>query len=269
MFKLRSSLAILSPLVLATALSSVLLIRGTAHGQAYEDGYSAIEVTDQPTRSAQQRRGNNRQRPFTPRVGRQAASKYMSPQRPEAGSEEAKQYDASVHSNPGAYRAPAVAGPDDHYLAIHFGWFASDSAYNWGRQDSQTNVGNWNAGLTYRVGEWVNSMDLNFRFDVSRLTPADGRVTKFSFLPLFTFPEASSRFPLYFGAGIGLGIFGNQIADESTMSIDYQLVAGARLFNLWGHTGFFVEGGMKNHFHIFSDGQYNGTFIATGLVFTF
>jgi hypothetical protein len=101
------------------------------------------------------------------------------------------------------------------------------------------------------------------------LALAEGEVTKFSIMPIITFPDASSRFPLYFGVGLGLGVFGNQIPGESTLALDYSLIAGARFFNLWGQTGLFVEGGIKNHLHLLSDGQFNGTFISSGLVFTF
>jgi hypothetical protein len=83
------------------------------------------------------------------------------------------------------------------------------------------------------------------------------------------FPDASSKFPLYFGGGIGPGIFLNQIPDESSVSLDYQLFAGVRFFDVFRNTGFFVEAGLKDHFLLTSDGQFNGTYAALGLVFTF
>jgi hypothetical protein len=107
------------------------------------------------------------------------------------------------------------------------------------------------------------------RFDVSRFALKEESVTKFSFLPIITFPDAGSRFPLYFGAGLGIGVFGTQLNGESSLALDYHLLAGARFFNIWDMTGLFVEGGVKNHVHIFSDGQFNGTYITTGLLFTF
>lgn len=231
------------------------------HAQTFQDGNSAVEITDEnsrpPVRQAPARASG---RNFTPRVGRQAAAKYMAPKKP--GEETAEASDPPAKSG-------YAAGASDHYLAVHIGWYANDNAYKWGAADNQENVGRYNFGITYRMGEWINSMDLLFRFDVSRYNLAEGGVTKFSIVPLFTFPDATSRFPLYFGAGIGLGAFGSQIAGESALSLDYQVVAGARFFNVWGQTGLFVEGGVKNHIHLFSDGQFNGTFIATGLVFTF
>ena len=251
----------ISSLIFAVAIS-IFAGSAPAFAQTYQDGNSAIEITNEssapepvPVKTIPAIRKGSR-------VGRQAAAKYMAPKNPDSGTE------VQTESERPRERGYS-AGASDHYLAVHVGWFANDNAYKWGAADSQQNVGRYNFGLTYRMGEWVNSMDLLFRFDVARMNLADGGVTKFSLLPMVTFPDASSRFPLYFGAGIGLGVFGNQIAGESAISLDYQVVAGARFFNLWGQTGLFVEGGVKNHILLLSDGQFNGTFIATGLVFTF
>jgi hypothetical protein len=238
----------------------------TIHGQVFQDGQGAIEMTDVMTTPNRNGSKASARSNFRPKVGRQAAAKYMSPQRPdqkdEGGGGEDQQEDSS------GSRQPAGTS-DDHYLALHAGWFVSDNSYKWGVPENQDNIGRWNLGVTYRVGEWINSMDLLIRFDVSRFVLAEGGVTKFSFLPLITFPDASSRFPLYFGAGAGIGFFGTQLAGESSLALDYQLLAGARFFNLWDLTGLFIEGGIKNHLHLLSDGQYNGTFITTGLLFTF
>lgn len=232
-----------------------------AHAQSFEDGNAALEITEQGTTVTPARAPAQNNRDFAPRVGRRAAAKYMAPKRPDERVDNQEEV-----SND---RRPSSANPTDHYLAVHLGWFVNDNAYKWGVPDNQTNIGRYNFGLTYRMGEWINSMDLLFRFDVGRMNLAEGGVTKFSFLPMITFPDATSRFPLYFGAGAGLGVFGTQIAGESAVSLDYQLLAGARFFNIWGQTGLFVEGGIKNHIFLLSDGQFNGTFIATGLVFTF
>jgi hypothetical protein len=148
------------------------------------------------------------------------------------------------------------------------GTYVSDTAYKWG-MDNQSEVGDVNAGVTYRVGEWVNSMDLGIRIDFSSYGLEAGRAGKLSFLPVITFPDASSRFPLYFGAGLGLGIFTTQISGESALALDYQLFMGVRFFEIFQNAGFFLEAGMKNHVHLVSDGQFNGTFVTLGPVFTF
>lgn len=259
--KIKAPEVLMRGFIVAVVAAAAASLAGSnvARAQAFEDGNEAVEITDQGTAAVRQPTSQPRERRgFSPRVGRQAAAKYMAPKRPD-----------EAESDATSDRRPASGGSSDHYLAVHVGWFANDNAYKWGGFENQTNVGRYNFGITYRMGEWVNSMDLLFRFDVARFNLAEGGVTKFSFLPVITFPDATSRFPLYFGAGAGLGVFGNQIAGESAVALDYQLMAGARFFNLWGTTGLFVEGGIKNHLFLLSDGQFNGTFIATGLVFTF
>lgn len=44
------------------------------------------------------------------------------------------------------------------------------------------------------MGEWVNSMDLLLRFDVSQINLTEGKVTKFSILPIITFPMLRADF---------------------------------------------------------------------------
>ncbi len=186
-------------------------------------------------------------------VGRRAAEKYMTPDVKERANRDV-----------GAQMAPG-----DHYLAVHLGGYVSDNAYRWGSPDNQTDVGDATVGVTYRIGEWVNSMDLALRLDYSAFGLRDGTAGKLSFSPIVTFPDASSRFPLYLGAGLGLGIFTKQISGESALAFDYTLVLGARFFEVVGNTGFFLEAGIKNSLFLLSDGQFNGTFVAVGPVFTF
>lgn len=186
-----------------------------------------------------------------PRVGRNAAAKYFEKRAPAENDE------------------GGSGGATDHYLALHFGRYMSSQAYEWGMHGKETEVGKNNYGLTYRVEEWAHSMDLNVRVDFEEFSAAGEKPTKLSLMPLLTFPDASSKFPLYFGIGAGLGIFFKQIADESPLSLDYQLVVGARFFNVFENTGFFLESGIKNHIQILTSGQLNGTFLAGGAVFTF
>lgn len=161
------------------------------------------------------------------------------------------------------------SGGGDRYLAIHLGSYTSSQAYQWSSQGRANNPGNLTTGVTYRVGEWVSSMDLLFRADFNTYTIDGDSPTKLSLLPMVTFPDARSKFPLYFGAGAGLGIFFKQVVNKSNLSLDYQLVAGARLLDVYKSLGFFVEAGMKNHLHLLTEGQFNGFFVALGTAFTF
>jgi hypothetical protein len=197
---------------------------------------------------------------FKPKVGRHAVEKYMNHGRKQAAGANGSRQPASLRQQ---------STNDSHYLAIHVGSFVSDTAYKWGSDTPSNNVGRINTGLTYRVGEWINSMDLAIRIDYSQFSFGQEKANKLSFLPIVMFPDANSKFPLFFGAGAGIGIFMNQIKRESAMSLDYQLVAGARFLDIFDHTGLFVEGGLKNHLFMFSDGQFNGAFLSLGSVFSF
>lgn len=192
----------------------------------------------------------------TPKVGRRAAAKYFAAdQNLEPRELETK-------------RAPVRARQGDRFLMMSLGMFTGSKSYAWKGSGTIDNPGRWSYGITYLFEEW-QGMDMNIRFDFNEYNLNDARATKLSLLPLVTFPEASSGFPLYFGAGAGLGVFFQQLPDESNLSFDYQLVAGARFMNLLDNGGFFFEFGMKNHLHLLSDGQFNGTALTTGAVFTF
>jgi hypothetical protein len=198
-----------------------------------------------------------------PRVGRGAAAKYFEKRSPDA-QEESESTSSSSTSTSGTDSA--------HYLALHFGKMMSSTAYEWGTESKQTDVGDFTAGLTYRVGEWHNSMDLNLRIDFIQykiVGEGEPKPLKMSILPLVTFPDAASKFPLYLGFGIGPGIFFKQTDHEAALSLDYQLIAGARFFDVFENAGFFIESGLKNHLHLWDSGQFNGTFLSAGAVFTF
>lgn len=167
----------------------------------------------------------------------------------------------------GTVRKPANSA-DPRYLALHIGTFFDDTAYKWGHGD-QTDIGKFNFGVTYRLGEWINSADLAVRTEFLSYGLDEGTARKLSFQGLITFPDANSKFPLYFGAGLGPGIFFKQINGEGALALDYSLLAGVRMFNVIDSVGFMLEMGLKNHLHLLSDGQFNGIFINIGTVFSF
>ncbi len=169
--------------------------------------------------------------------------------------------------------APARSSSDGppRYLALHIGTFFSDQAYRWGLTN-QSDVGKLDAGVDYRMGEWINSMDWSLRINYTSYDLAEGDARKLSFGAILTFPDVNARFPLYFGGGLGAGFFIKQVRepkDESPLCLDYSLLLGARFFNVIGSTGFMVETGLKNHLFLSSDGQYNGVYINVGSVFAF
>jgi hypothetical protein len=239
------------PVILFTAglITTVSVMASSAQAQSLDNDQGAIELggSSPSTPSTAPQSGQ-------PHVGRKAAEKYLSPAPNQAKTDDRREVRDSDAS---------------HFLAVHIGTYVSDTAYQWGSPATQNNVGKWTFGLTYKVGEWVNSMDLLMRVDLSSYTLNDGSATKISFLPLITFPDVASRFPLYFGVGAGLGVFAVQFDGKSPLSLDYEVVAGARFFDVFKNTGFFVEAGLKNHFLLLSEGQFNGTFVAIGSVFLF
>lgn len=183
-----------------------------------------------------------------PKVGRKAAAKYF-------------ERDAEV------LRSPAQSS--ENVLMLHLGRFVNSQAYQWKDSGKQEDVAKATYGVTYLFDQW-NSLDVNIRADFSEyLLSGNSRAVKLSLMPVWTFPRAETRFPLYFGFGAGLGVFFQQIENESNLSFDYQLLMGARFMDILESVGFFIEFGMKNHLHILSDGQLNGTAISAGAIFSF
>ena len=194
-----------------------------------------------------------------PLVGRKAAAKYF----------QAKG-DTSYEA-PTVPRFPSTIDSltaDDHFMALGLSSYTSSKAYKWGlnREDDVAKTG---LDMTYRLTQDYALFDEVIRLSFNTYDVAGGKAQKMSFLYGMTFPDATSKFPLYFGFAVGPGIFFKQIDGESNLALDYQMFLGLRLFNLFESTGFFIEGGIKNHLHLTSDGQLNGTYVSAGAVFTF
>lgn len=163
-----------------------------------------------------------------------------------------------------------AAGGSDHILGLSVGTFINDKNHRWGSKDRGEDAGELMLGVTYRVGEWTSSMDMNFRAEIISYDIDDETPVKLSVMPLITFPDARSEFPMYFGAGAGVGIFFEQIDSESDLSLDYALVIGARFLDIFENGGgLFVETGLKGHIFVTSSGQQDGVFLAGGAMFAF
>lgn len=182
----------------------------------------------------------------SPEVGRGAAGKYFS-----------------------QTRTPAAVSSEDHYMAIHIGKFMESTTWEWGQKDRQEKTGNYSVGVTYKIHNFSDTIDTHIRVEVNEYDVVGEKPFKLSFLPMLIFPDATSRFPLYFGAGAGPGVFFRQVKDESYLSVDYQLIMGARFFDVYENTGFFIETGLKNHLLVTTSGQYNSVFLSLGAVFSF
>jgi hypothetical protein len=231
----------------------ILWLQSQANAQdssTYEDGMGAVDVSNEAPAPVQAAPATRQ-----PVVGRQAAQKYMSPKRQSAAAED---HDSS-----------AKGGDFNHYFSVGVGSSVSDKAYHWGGGDTLSNVEKFSINVNYRFGEWVNVADLSLRTEYTSYSVRGVNTRQIGLIPLVTFPDVSSRFPLYFGLGIGPGFFINQYPGDSFFAIDYTILAGLRFLNVFNNVGFFAEGGLKNHFLVFSEGQFNGYFITLGAVFAF
>lgn len=188
----------------------------------------------------------------TPRVGRRAAAKYF-------------QKDVEADTEMVEQETRSFSG--GRLLMLHLGGYSQSSSYAWKDNDRRNGVGRATYGVTYLYDQWAG-IDLNIRFDYNEFKIDDKGASKLTAMPLWTFPMAETKFPLYFGAGLGPGVFFTQLQDESNISLDYQLVVGARFMELFEtNAGVLVEFGLKNHLHVLSDGQFNGTTLAVGFAF--
>jgi len=191
------------------------------------------------------------------RVGRRAAAKYFSKD---------VEPDRETASESESQSSPSYEG--GRLLMLHLGGYSQSSSFAWKDSTRRNGVGKATYGVTYLYDQWAG-IDVNIRFDFNEYKIDEERASKLSAMPLWTFPKAETKFPLYFGAGLGPGIFFTQLSDESNISFDYQLIVGARFQDLYENAGAFIEFGMKNHLHLLSDGQFNGTALSAGAVFTF
>lgn len=192
-----------------------------------------------------------------PKVGRSAAAKYFA-KNPEEKVKAARSMASEV----------VGLGSEERYLAFGASLFTKSETYNWGGSGTEDGAGKYGLDMTYRLSE-SNYVDYAIRVSFSEYLPRNQKANKMSFMYSATLPDASSKFPLYFGAAAGAGVFFTQLPDESPVSLDYQLFLGLRIFNLFDSTGFYVEGGMKNHVQLTSSGQLNGTYFSAGALFTF
>ena len=159
-------------------------------------------------------------------------------------------------------------GATPRFLAIHAGTFFTDQSYKWGKGD-QSDLGKLDIGVDYRLGEWINAADFMLRVDFTGFELDEGAARKLSIQGMIAFPDANSRFPLYFGASLGPGFFIKQIKKESVLSLDYGLFAGARVLDVVQKIGFMAEIGLKDHVFLLSDGQFNGFYFNLGCAFAF
>jgi len=194
-----------------------------------------------------------------PKVGRAAAAKYFQ-NNPEIGTR-------YISSEPSDGSGSGFSG--NRYMTFGVNAFTKSDAFSWGGSTKETEVGKWGIDMNYRLSQYNNLLDYSLRVSYQEYEPANQKANKLIFMYAATLPDAESRFPLYFGGAVGAGVFLTQLPDESPVTLDYSLYLGMRMFNVFESTGFYLEGGLKNHLQLTSNGQLNGTYVSAGAVFTF
>lgn len=198
-----------------------------------------------------------------PIVGKKAAEKYFP-----APVEEEVKADPSYEAQPAEPAAAPGRSSTEEMMMLGLGSFLNSETYNWNGSAKQENVGRITYGFTYMLEE-ESKYDINLRVDFTEYRVVTERAFKMSVLPVLTFPRFTADFPIYFGVGLGLGIFFVQVPDESSLSFDYQLLGGARFMDVIENAGLFVELALKNHLLLTTNGQFNGISLTAGGVFNF
>jgi hypothetical protein len=157
--------------------------------------------------------------------------------------------------------------PSTNLLMIHYGQFVNSDAYSWADQSPVDGAGLSTVGVTYGLDRW-SGFDVNIRVDIMNYNVGGTAAQQLAVMPLITFPRSQSKFPIYFGVGAGPGIFTQQLTNKSALALDYELLVGARFTDLYQGVGTFIEGAMKNDFFALSTGQFIGTALEFGLVFS-
>ena len=117
-----------------------------------------------------------------------------------------------------------------------------------GSTSHNTGAGRMTAEMTYRMGALSALADWSLRVDYLGYGLPDGNAAELAFSPVLMIPEATSKFPVYFGIGAGPGIFVQQVSQQSSICMNYQIFGGLRFYDVLENTGFFVEAGLKNNF---------------------
>jgi hypothetical protein len=195
-------------------------------------------------------------------VGPAAAEKYF---------KKKKDREPADDGNSDGQTSGSVSSPHygDHSLSLGIGGFLAGDTYSWGSTPHNTGAGRMNAEMTYRMGAVSALADWSLRVDYLGYGLPEGNAAELAFSPVLMIPEATSKFPVYFGIGAGPGVFVQQVSQQSSICLNYQIFGGLRFYDVLENTGFFMEAGLKNNFLLTSLGQFNGTYLATGAVFTF
>ncbi len=195
----------------------------------------------------------------SPRVGRDAAREYMKKGHyPPVGSSETTE---------GSYGRSSSTG--SHYIGLQVGRFLNSESYEWALTEKIDQVAQTNFTIEYLISQEYANFDIGMRIEHTSYRVLEYSPAKVSVLASWTFPEVETRFPLYFGAALGPGFFVRQLPNESNLTLDYEIYMGLRFLEIQSAFGLSLEGGLKNHLHVLTNGQLNGNYMALGSTFLF
>ena len=125
-------------------------------------------------------------------------------------------------------------------------------------------------GFNRRLKEIPQLGDLNLQAAVISSQMATHRAVLLEITPRLTIPEIRTAFPLYVGAGLGLGFYPRYIIREQPfLSVNSQFFIGLRFFDLYYNLGFSAELNLKIHSPFSESEIYLETLGRMGLIFRF
>ncbi|MCY4513250.1 MAG: hypothetical protein OXB86_06145, partial [Bdellovibrionales bacterium] len=94
-------------------------------------------------------------------------------------------------------------------------------------------------GLNQRIKEFSTIGDLSIRVELLSMKFTDGkREWLVDVVPVFSLPDVRSGFPVYVGAGAGMGLFPRHIVRKKpTLSLNARLLAGVRVVDWYENIG--------------------------------
>lgn len=156
---------------------------------------------------------------------------------------------------------PVYDPGNSRLIAIAVGSLIDSKNYQW----TQDQLSGWNAEIFYHQAT-KGYFGQGYHLELQKFAGENREFSKVSFLLSFTFPRKLS-FPVYLGVAGGPGYFTKQLKGESAFSFDYKAFLGFRLNEI--HSQYFIQGGIKNHVHVLSDGQFIGWFVSSGVAYRF
>lgn len=126
-------------------------------------------------------------------------------------------------------------------------------------------------GLSQRIKEFSTIGDLNIRVELLSMKFADGkREWLVNVVPVFSLPDVRSGFPVYVGAGAGMGLFPRHIVRKKpTLSLNARLLAGVRVIDWYENIGFLGEVSAKMQIPFYDNKMYLEILLNLGGLFSF